>query len=286
MRPGTKRAVVAAIALAGAVVFLRPGTHANRVARHRLDLAGRRLRHFAGRLRGVSYRMRGGRPDPDVTDDVLADRIRSSLGGIEKRLDVPRIHVMVVDHVALLHGAVGSPDDAAEIERAVAAVSGVVGVESCLHVGLGGGDTRPSAGTAEHPSEARTRLIDAATAAGIDAANAGQVVRAILASFADRLPSGERDQVAAHLPADVRELFTPPRRANRATPPRTVRDLLSRLVASTPELAHHDAERVTAAVLQTLRSLVPEEQYDVAAVLPTELRDLWQQGTAEPQRVS
>lgn len=285
MRASGKR-TASGIALAGGVVLLRPGTLANRAVRHQVDIAGRRLRHFADRLHGLSYRLRGRRPDADVTDHVLADRIRSSLGVVARRLDLPHIHVMVQDHVALLHGAVGTTDEADEIERAVAAVSGVVGVESYLHVGLEGGDTRPSAGReVRQPSDARKRLIDAATAAGVDPAVAGQVVRAILAIFADRLPYGERDQVAAHLPADVRELFTPPRRARRAAPPRTVHELVARITAATSELPHHRAQQVTSAVLQTLRSLVPEEQIDVAAVLPPELRDLWQQGVAgEPQR--
>lgn len=285
MRPLTKRAVAGIVLVSGAV-RLRPGTHANRVAHHRLELAGGRLRHSAGQLRGVVYRMCGRRPDPDVADDVLADRIRSSLGGLEKQLDVPRVHVMVEDHVAVLHGAVGTAQVAHEIEQAVASVSGVAGVESYLHVGLGGGDTRPSAGLAQHPpSEARTRLIDAATAAGIDTADASQVVRAILASFAERLPSGERDHVAAHLPADVRELFTPPRRTHRGAPSRTMHAFLARVGSAAPALAQHDSMLVTAAVLQGLRSLVPDELADVAAVLPTDLRDLWPPSAA-PQRIS
>lgn len=275
MRPRTKQAVVG-IALASGIALLRPRTHANQVARHRLELIGRWLRHLARRLRGVAYRTCRREPAPDVHDDVLADRIRSSLGGLERRLDVPRVHVMVADHVALLHGAVGTLQEADEIERAVASMSGVAGVESYLHIGLGGGDSRPSAGRAGHlPSKARAHLIDAATTAGVDAADATQVVRAILASFAERLPSGEREQVAAHLTADVRELFTPPRRSARGAPSRTLSGFLSRVGSAAPELAHYDSMRVTAAVLQALRSLVPEEQDDVTAVLPTELRDLW-----------
>ena len=78
--------------------------------------------------------------------------------------------------------------------------------------------------------------------------------------------------------ADVRELFTPPRRARRSARPRTVHELVAQITAATSELPHDRAQQVTSAVLQTLRSLVPEEQIDVAAVLPPELRDLWQQG--------
>jgi osmotically-inducible protein OsmY len=81
-----------------------------------------------------------------VSDDVLADRIRSSIGGLEKRLDIPHIHVMVEDHVAILHGEVTADSDVRTLEHAIVRVSGVRGVESQLHVGLASGDTRPSEG--------------------------------------------------------------------------------------------------------------------------------------------
>ena len=134
------------------------------------------------------------------------------------------------------------------------------------------------------PSEAFRRLIDSATAAGAGGPVAGQVVRAILATFASRLPPGERDQVAAHLPADVRHLITPPRRSWHTAPARTVDELVAEILTTTPELGDRAAEQVTSAVLQTLRSLVPEEQLDVAAVLPPELRGLWQAGVAGAPR--
>jgi hypothetical protein len=53
------------------------------------------MRYRSGQWMGVSYRLRGRRPDPNVSDDILADRIRSSIGGLEARLDVPRVHVTV-----------------------------------------------------------------------------------------------------------------------------------------------------------------------------------------------
>lgn len=275
MRITAKRAA-GGLALAGGVVLLRPGTHANKRVHHQLDSSGRRLRHLAGRLHGASYRLRGRHPDPDVVDNVLADRVRSSLGGLEKRLDLPHIHVMVEGHVALLHGEVSSDADADQLEQAVAAVTGVMGVESYLHVGLVSGDTRPSGGRGVHPpSGALQRLLDAAVGAGVDPGSALPVVRGVLATFADRLPAGERDHVAVHLPADVRSLFTPPRRAHRHPSPRTVRELVAGIAAATSGLPHDTAQQATAAVIETLRALVPEEAPDVAAVLPKELRTLW-----------
>jgi hypothetical protein len=142
---------VAGVALVGGAVLLRPGTRAHRLACRQLNRAGRQLRYLGGRLEGSRYRLRGQHPDPEVIDNVLADRIRSSLGALEKRLDLPHIHVMVEEHVALLHGEVTCDADIDKLTEAVAAVSGVVGVESYLHVGLTSGNTRPSTGRAVHP---------------------------------------------------------------------------------------------------------------------------------------
>lgn len=279
MRTATRRAAEGVL-LAGGIALLRPRTRGVKWARRGLDQTSRRLRFLSGRLDGLSYRMRGRRPDPGVIDNVLADRIRSSLGGLEKRLDLPRVHVMVEHHVALLHGEVASPDDAEEIERAVAAVSGVEGVESYLHVGLATGDSRPSEGRAVHPpSAALQELLAAATGTGVPEEAAEAVVHGVLATFADRLPADERDQVAVHLPADVRLLFRPPRRTLRAAPARTVHELVARIAETTADLPPERATEVTEAIVTVLRGLVPDEAAGVAAVLPEELRGLWNQST-------
>jgi uncharacterized protein (DUF2267 family) len=276
MRRGTERVAAATLVVAG-IIWLRPGTHAHRVARRALRGVPRRYRYLAGRLRGLRYRMRGRHPDPEVPDDVLADRIRSSIGGLEKRLDIPHIHVTVHRHVAFLHGAADSSDAADELEGRIAAVPGVLGVESYLDTSLGRGDTRPSEGrTHAPPSRARSLLIDAAISAGIDAGGAAEVVQAILATFADRLPPDERAQIAAHLPADVRDLFNPTGGIPDKAPPRTASDFFARVAAAAPGLDEDDAERATSTVLHVLRSLVPEEETDVTAVLPRRLRGLWQ----------
>lgn len=277
MRRMTKR-TAGGIAVMGGVVLLRPGTGANHALRHQVDLLARRLRHVAGRLHGLSYRLRGRHPDPDAADNLLADRIRSSLGPLKKRLDLPHIHLMAEGHIALLHGEVGTQEEADEIEAAVAAVSGVLGVESYLHIGLASGDTRPSEGQAAHePSEAWRRLVDAATGAGLDPAAALPVVRAVLATFAERLPGGERDHVSTHLPADVRAMFTPPHRTRQAVPVRSVSELVARIAATAAGLPHDNALEVTRMVVRELRALVPEEIADVAAVLPADLREFWEQ---------
>jgi hypothetical protein len=126
--------------------FMTPGTPANKLARRQVDYARHHLRHAAGKLDGLSYRLAGRHPDPEIPDNVLADRIRSELGGLEKRRDLPHIHVMVERHVALLHGDVATEDDAEAIRQAVAAVPGVDGINSHLHIGLLKSDTRPSEG--------------------------------------------------------------------------------------------------------------------------------------------
>lgn len=276
------RGLVTGAAAAGLAVMLRPGTRGNRLVRRELARAGRRLRYLEGRLQGASYRVSGRTPDPTVVDNVLADRIRSSLGTLEHRLDLPRIHVMVEHHVALLHGEVDTEEAAHEIEQAVVAVPGVAGVESYLRTGLTHGDTRPSAGRAFHPpSAALTSLLAAAEESGVEAAVAPAVVRGVLATFADRLPVGEREHVATHLPADVRPFFTPPRRILGARPPRTLHDLVGRIVGTTSELPVERGEQVATAVIHALRRIVPDEVTDVAAVLPAELRALWL-GNAAP----
>ena len=138
--------MIAGVTMLGELVTAHISMHTT--MRHTLHTLARQVHGMRGRLRGCIYRLRRSRPDPDVIDLVLADRIRSTLGPLQKRLDLPHIHVMVHDHVALLHGEVSSYRQVDEIDTAVAAVSGVAGVDSWLHVGLIAGDTRPSAGRA------------------------------------------------------------------------------------------------------------------------------------------
>jgi uncharacterized protein (DUF2267 family) len=273
---GTTLAIGAGIGVAITVFGRDSGP--GKVLRRGVDELGRRIRYAAGRLDGLGYRLAGRGPDPAVSDDVLADRIRSSLGGLEKHLDVPRIHVMVEDHVALLHGEVPSAADRSTIELAVLDSPGVRGIESYLHVGLLAGSTRPSEGreqTGQTASAALRQLLGAARDAGAAEDDARAAVRAVLATFAERIPENERDQLLSHLPADVRELAALPRRQGEPVSRlRTLSELVT-AIESRSAMSPECAQSITETVLAHLRQLVPEEVDDVAAVLPEELRQLW-----------
>jgi hypothetical protein len=142
----TKRLVQGAVLTAGVIgaVAASAPEPARRLARRVSKRLTRDVNYAVASAPGILYRLAGRRPDPNVPDDVLADRIRSSLGPLEVRLDVPRVHIMVNEHVAMVHGDVPDAKSARAIDHAIRRVSGVRDVESHLHVGLIAGDTRPS----------------------------------------------------------------------------------------------------------------------------------------------
>ena len=219
-----------------------------------------------------------------MPDLVLADRIRSTIGPLEKRLDLPHVHVTVHDHVATLHGDVGCRYDARRIEGAVRKVCGVRGVNSVLHIGLRPGDTRPSVGheRPQPPSPLLSRLLDGARSAG--AAQAPLfALHAVLHHFLDRLPDDERSHVMVHLPADVRVLVHPPYRDGEPLDIETPEQLFDAVAATDLLLTRDTAEAVARDVLDALVDAIPEETADVAAVLPPPLRELWEgSGTHVP----
>lgn len=275
-----KRAILALGAVVAALaVAVRPGTGARRVVRHWYQRARSRARHVAGRLHGVVHRALHRHAGEGADDPLLADRVRSRLGPVTRDLDLPHVHVMVEDGVVLLHGDVGGDRDRATVEEAARSTPGVRGVESYLHVGLLASDTRPSSGRAVHPlSEARQRLELAAKRGGaVGEGEAARAVRAVLATFLERIPPGEREQVLTHLPNDVRDLTRMPRRlGGRASRVRTVEQLVATVSDVDPALGLTRARLVTDSVLGELSRLIPEERADVAAILPAELQQLWE----------
>ena len=280
MKSLSRRAIRAGVGLTGVALAIWPGSRGRKALRSGGDQMARNLRNWSGWWQGASYRLAGRRPDPAVSDDVLADRIRSTIGPLERHLDVPRVHVMVEDHVALLHGDVGTAEEADQIEQAVQAVSGVAAVESYLHLGLLRGDARPSEGCHEQRvSDARKRLLAAAVRAGVAQEQAPVVVRAVLGRFSERLPHGEREHVLGHLPADVRAMLDAPKRLGHPRRVRSLADLVFLLLLSTDALDPATAAEVVRSVVGELRRLVPEEAADVAAVLPADLRAFWETAT-------
>ena len=257
-------------------VWFRRGTRARRVlerARRRLKSRGR---HGRGVVQGVWYRLRRRHPDEDVIAPVLADRIRSTLGLLERRLDLPHIRVMVHDHTAVLHGDVATESDRDALVAAVRKVPGVHEVDCHLHVGLLSSDTRPSQGRAVVRPSAARRALEVAARRGGSTGPPEHAVRAVLGTFLGRIPRAERDQVLAHLPADVRSLTTSDAEDARLSSLATVHALLDAIAEVDPSLDRNRARGVTDEVLAELAVLVPEERADIVAVLPWELKELFE----------
>ena len=101
-------------------------------------------------------------------------------------------------------------------------------------------------------------------------------VHAVLCAFGDRVPQSERAHLMAHLPADVRDLAGPVQRHGVHLPRlKTVPQLVA-AVSAEGGISPQHADDITRAVVAALRRLVPEEQRDVAAALPADLREFWE----------
>lgn len=247
-----------------------------RLARRLTHRTAARGRHAAGRIRGLRYRIRHRGPSDDVSDAVLVQRIRSSLGPLQKRLDLPHLHVTSCDRNVTLHGVADTAAQAQQLEDAVRTVPGVRGLENRLHLGLTLADTRPSEGRVPADSAMHRELQRAAHELGLDTGDAVTV----LDVFLHRLPRGERDHVLTHLPADVRSSIggAAPADVGRISDEADLVDA----VATSGAIPHDRADQLIRAVLAVLRNRVPEEADDVQAVLPTGLKPLWAHPTRQP----
>jgi len=90
------------------------------------------LRRTAHQSRGLAYRAMRRHPTTTVDDSVLADRIRSTIGPLEKQLHNSRINVTVENGIAILHGDIESGEAVSKIEEAVRGVAGVRDIRSHL----------------------------------------------------------------------------------------------------------------------------------------------------------
>lgn len=242
--------------------------------RARNEAAGR-LKDISHRLEGLAYRVADRRPDPDVDDTVLAQRIRSQLGPLERRLDVPRLNITVHEHIVELRGVVGTRRQAETLIRAIQGISGVDGVLSFLHVGYGPGDTTPSQGRRHQPpSQAWLDLMGSVRELGEEERTAAALATAIVATLLDVLPPSERDHMRVHLPTDVRNRVDNLVRIGKPPRPTTTDEFVTS-VTDVFAVPRGTAEMATRQVLATLQDLVPEETADVAAVLPRGLKELW-----------
>ncbi len=235
-----------------------------------------RLQHLRGRIRGEMYRLSGDHPDPEVADDILADRIRTRLGPVTRKLDVPHVHVTVSDHIVRLHGDVATARDAYRIEETVLDTAGVRGIVSMLHEGLLRSDSRPSEGARHQHSPAFQRLVAAAHDAGCRQGSDRVAVRVVLSSLFEQLPAHARSHLVAHLPADVKHLTLPARRTGLALPfMGDTLETLAQAVRLLDSISAEAAHDVVVSVLRTFREVIPDEARDVEALLPLEFRDVW-----------
>jgi uncharacterized protein (DUF2267 family) len=245
---------------------LRPLTHrARRLARKGIERTDSRLRWLAGRGTGLAYRVSGRHPAKDVPDQVVAERVRAVLGVELKRMGVHGVHVDCIDRVVYLRGTVDL-GDAQRLEPLVAAVPGVLGVQSYLEL---------APDVQAEPSRVLARLLSLAREQGCHPPTDRAAVLGVLSTFAGRIPAGELRHLWSHLPGDVRGILRPPVRLGQ-TPHRIRRlDEFYRAVAAASGLEPEDAERVTGVVLSHLHALVPEDAADVEAVLPGPLKTMW-----------
>lgn len=238
-----------------------------------------RRRYLQGRMQGWKYRWEHRQPDERVDGVQLADRVRSELGPMIKILDIPHVHVMAEAHHVLLHGDVADADSADRVEEFVSQIPGVRSVASHLHVGLLPSDSRPSEGR-HHPAQSAAMHDLLAAAEDARSEHPRLAAQIVVSSFLDRLPTGEREHVESHLPADVREMLAARRQlGTRRVKARHRADLVAAVSAlggfPLPAAAH-----ITSEVLRALRRHVTDEAAHVAAVLPPDLRDEWLSASA------
>jgi uncharacterized protein (DUF2267 family) len=121
-------------------------------------------------------------------------------------------------------------------------------------------------------------------AARLESEGAAEAVfRSVAHEFARRVGRNEALHLAAHLPLGLREIWLG-EAAGAGAPARLGRAELVNAVQSRLGLAQAEqAEELLLVVLGWLKHLAPEETADVAALLPRDLRALWER--AHPQHV-
>jgi uncharacterized protein (DUF2267 family) len=248
-------------------------------ARHpRWLLRSRRLVHHNAvvardRLAGMRARLH---PPAPAGDEVIAERVRARLGHVIGRLGPHRAHVEVAVEggAATLRGWVATQRDAHRIARAARRVAGVQRVTSQLSANPRTSENASTAQGVPEDSPLWRRLHEALLVAGIEPNRTTRFLRVTLGELAIELPQHPLQHLESHFPADVRELIgTPARRKREKT--RTPEQLVHR-VAADADVPGPAARAGVLAVMATLQEAVPEEARDVAAVLPQDIRVMWE----------
>lgn len=131
----TMRKLLGIAAVVGAAVGAKIGIdrlrHSSRAQSTVADLR-RRGHHWVGQAKGMTYHALRRHPDANVDDATLADRVRSSIGPLEKRLHAPRVLVTVENGTVILHGEIPNSEAETEIVNAINSIAGVHDVRSHL----------------------------------------------------------------------------------------------------------------------------------------------------------
>jgi uncharacterized protein (DUF2267 family) len=127
---------------------------------------------------------------------------------------------------------------------------------------------------------AKVLLDKVAERLGVDTETARRTTEAVLQTLAERLARGELEDLAARLPAELRELV---RATAAAAPPGGRQMSLDRFLERIAEREGIDplveARKHARAVLTTLREAVEDDEFfDITVQLPPEYRPLWTRG--------
>jgi uncharacterized protein (DUF2267 family) len=182
--------------------------------------------------------------------------------------------VAIEGGAATLRGWVATQRDAHRIARAARRVAGVQRVTSQLSAHPRTSENASTAQGVPEDSPLWRRLHEALLVAGIEPNRTTRFLRVTLGELAIELPQHPLQHLESHFPADVRELVSTPIRRKREKS-RTAEQLVHR-VAADADVPGPAAHAGLLAVMATLQEAVPEEAKDVAAVLPQDIRVMWE----------
>jgi uncharacterized protein (DUF2267 family) len=202
----------------------------------------------------------------DLDDAGIIDPTKVVRTALENAVSVAGVMLLAAATMVELEDTAAAPEHDLMCTPA-GGPSTTIHCDSHVRVGFGPDDHRPSQGRG--PSGMHREFQAAAREIGADI----HAVATVLTAFLHRLPTGERDHVLAHLPADVRALVEPvdPHGTGRIADEAALRDA----VTASGTVPEQQADKLIRAVFTVLRRRVPEEISDIEAVLPAGLKPLW-----------